>query len=157
GPTRIIHGAGAFRRLGALTSEHGGRRVLLVSDAGLRAAGHVDDATELLRAAGCAVSFFHDFGENPTNAMAARGAEVARAEAIDSIVALGGGSSMDCAKAINFLATGGGSMADYWGYGKASAPMLPMIAVPTTAGTGSEVQSYTLITEDQTHRKMACG
>src|SRR4030095_8481111 len=66
-------------------------------------------------------------------------------------------SSLDCAKAINFLLTNGGCMKDYWGYGKAQKPMLPMVAVPTTAGTGSEAQSYALISDDQSHRKMACG
>jgi alcohol dehydrogenase len=76
---------------------------------------------------------------------------------IDSIIGLGGGSSMDCAKGINFLLTNSGSMADYRGYGKATKPMLPMIAIPTTAGTGSEAQSYALISDAETHAKMACG
>jgi alcohol dehydrogenase len=64
---------------------------------------------------------------------------------------------MDCAKGINFLYTNGGRMQDYWGIGKASQPMLPMIAVPTTAGTGSETQSFALISDPDTHVKMACG
>jgi alcohol dehydrogenase len=81
----------------------------------------------------------------------------ARPLEIDSIIGLGGGSSMDCAKGINFLLTNGGRMQDYWGYGKASKPMLPMIAIPTTAGTGSEAQSYALVSDAETHVKMACG
>jgi alcohol dehydrogenase len=76
---------------------------------------------------------------------------------IDSLVGLGGGSSIDCAKGINFLLTNGGSMADYRGYGKARTPLLPMIGVPTTAGTGSEAQSYAVIADASTHVKMACG
>jgi alcohol dehydrogenase len=64
---------------------------------------------------------------------------------------------MDCAKGINFIHTNGGRMQDYRGYGLASRPMLPMIAVPTTAGTGSETQSYALISDAETHAKMACG
>src|SRR5437764_11275909 len=64
---------------------------------------------------------------------------------------------MDCAKGINFLLTNGGEMADYKGFGKARRPMLPSIGVPTTAGTGSEGQSYALIADEQTHLKMACG
>jgi len=81
---------------------------------------------------------------------------------VDSIIALGGGSSLDCAKGVNFTLTNGGSMRDYWGYAKASSkpdgkPMLPMIGVPTTAGTGSDAQSYALISDAQTHTKMACG
>ncbi|HQU46180.1 MAG TPA: iron-containing alcohol dehydrogenase, partial [Pirellulales bacterium] len=73
------------------------------------------------------------------------------------IVGLGGGSSMDCAKGINFVYSCGGRIQDYWGTGKASRPLLPMIAVPTTAGTGSEAQSFALISDSQTHVKMACG
>jgi alcohol dehydrogenase len=85
------------------------------------------------------------------------GSTLAASLDIDSLIGLGGGSSMDTAKGINFLLTGGGAMQDYWGYGKARAPMLPMIGVPTTAGTGSEAQSYALISDAQTHIKMACG
>src|SRR5688572_24667016 len=76
---------------------------------------------------------------------------------IDSIIGLGGGSSLDCAKGINFLLTQGGAIHDFQGYGKAMKPMLPMIGVPTTAGTGSEAQSYAIISDPRTHRKMACG
>ncbi len=73
------------------------------------------------------------------------------------IVGLGGGSSIDTAKGCNFILTNGGRMQDYWGYGKAQRPLLPMIVVPTTAGTGSEMQSYALIADEETHQKMACG
>src|SRR3954468_19478895 len=76
---------------------------------------------------------------------------------IDSIVALGGGSSLDCAKGINFVLTNGGAIGDYRGYGKASTSLLPMIGVPTTAGTGSEAQSYAVSSDASTHMKMACG
>ncbi len=77
---------------------------------------------------------------------------------IDTIIAVGGGSSLDCAKGINFVLTnGGGDLADYRGYGKAQTPLLPMIGVPTTAGTGSEAQSYAVIADADTHLKMACG
>ena len=64
---------------------------------------------------------------------------------------------MDCAKGVNFLLTNGGEMRDYKGFGKATRPMLPSIGVPTTAGTGSEAQSYALIADEKTHLKMACG
>jgi alcohol dehydrogenase len=81
----------------------------------------------------------------------------AAADEIDGIVAIGGGSSLDCAKGINFVLTNGGSMRDYRGHGKATKPMLPSIGVPTTAGTGSEAQSFAIITDAETHAKMACG
>jgi hypothetical protein len=70
---------------------------------------------------------------------------------------LRGGSSLDCAKGINFVLSNGGTMQDYRGFGKASRPMLPSIGIPTTAGTGSEAQSYALISDAGTHAKMACG
>src|SRR5262249_50705683 len=81
---------------------------------------------------------------------------IAQAAQIDVIVGLGGGSAMDTAKGCNFLLTNGGRIQDYWGIGKASKAMLPFIAVPTTAGTGSECQSAALIADEQTHQKMAC-
>ena len=79
--------------------------------------------------------------------MVERGAAFAEPLNVDSIVAIGGGSSLDCAKGINFLLTNGGTMADYRGYGKATTPLLPMIGIPTTAGTGSEAQSYAVIAD----------
>src|SRR3989442_3993241 len=89
--------------------------------------------------------------------MVEAGRAVAADANVDSIVAIGGGSSLDCAKGINFVHTNGGTMRDYWGFGKALRPMLPSIGIPTTAGTGSEAQAYALISEADTHAKMACG
>jgi alcohol dehydrogenase len=100
---------------------------------------------------------FHDFEPNPDTSMVERGRAFAAPLGVDSIVALGGGSSLDCAKGVNFLLTNGGRMQDYVGYGKAGRPLLPSIGVPTTAGTGSEAQSYALISDERTHAKMACG
>jgi alcohol dehydrogenase len=110
-----------------------------------------------LSAAGVSVEVFADVCENPTTEHVERGRDFAREVRPDVIVGLGGGSSMDCAKGINFLHAGGGAMRDYWGVGKARGVLLPMIAVPTTAGTGSEAQSFALISDAQTHAKMACG
>ncbi|HEX3725156.1 MAG TPA: iron-containing alcohol dehydrogenase, partial [Pirellulales bacterium] len=94
---------------------------------------------------------------NPTTANVEAGLTLAKRHEPELIVGLGGGSSMDCAKGINFLYTNGGRMRDYWGTGKATREMLPMIAVPTTAGTGSETQSFALISDSESHVKMACG
>ena len=155
--TRVVFAPGALQRLGDLARELGGARVLLVSDQGLGSAGHPQRATEVLTRAGLQVTLFDEVQPNPTTDDVDRGLAVARAAAIDLIVGLGGGSSMDCAKGINFLLTNGGVMADYKGTGRATRPMLPMIAVPTTSGTGSEAQSYALIADAATHMKMACG
>lgn len=155
--TRLIFGAGTVRQLGNIAKELGFRRTLLVADHGLVASGHVDEAVTPLREAGIEVIRFHDFEVNPDTRMVEAGTAFVATQQIDSIIGLGGGSSMDCAKGINFLLTNGGRMADYRGYGNATKPMLPMIAIPTTAGTGSEAQSYALISDAGTHVKMACG
>lgn len=155
--TRVVFGPGAIARLGELCRELGGRRVLLVTDHGLEEAGHPQRAGEFLRAAGLEITLFDEVHPNPTTDDVDRGLNTARDSGIDLIVGLGGGSSMDCAKGVNFLLTNGGRMEDYRGIGKATKPMLPMIAVPTTAGTGSEAQSYALIAQPKTHMKMACG
>jgi alcohol dehydrogenase len=155
--TRVIFGQGAVNRLGELAREIGARRVLLVTDKGLKQAGHERPAIQSLDAAGLAVSVFDDVTPNPTTDDVDRALEVARREQIDLLVGLGGGSSLDCAKGVNFLFTNGGRMEDYRGLGRAKLPFLPMIAVPTTAGTGSEAQSFALIADAKTHMKMACG
>ncbi len=149
--------AGALHRLGELTRSVGATRVLLVTDPGLETVGHPQRAAASLAEAGLPVFTFDGVQENPTESHVARGVDFARAHGIDAIVAVGGGSSMDCAKGINFILSNGGRMADYKGHGKATKPMLPSVGVPTTSGTGSEAQSYALITDESSHLKMACG
>ena len=155
--TRVVFGAGVIDRLGDLARELNFKRTLLVADHGMVASGHVDEAVGPLEKAGVEVVRFHDFEVNPDTRMVEAGTAFASPLKIDSIIGLGGGSSLDCAKGINFLLTNGGRMSDYHGYGKATQPMLPMIAIPTTAGTGSEGQTYALISDAVTHVKMACG
>ena len=155
--TRVVFGAGSLSRLGELARELDFRRTLLVSDPGLLASGHPERARQILVGAGVEVAPFHDFDHDPDSAMVEVAAAAARTWGADSFVAIGGGSSLDCAKGANFLLANGGRMADYRGYGKVARPLLPMIGVPTTAGTGSEAQSYALISEASTHDKMACG
>jgi alcohol dehydrogenase len=155
--TRVGFGAGVIERLGEVARELNFKRTLLVADRGMVASGHVDEAVAPLERAGIEIVRFHDFEVNPDTLMVENGTAFVSPLNVDSIIGLGGGSSMDCAKGINFLLTNGGQMADYRGYGKATKPMLPMIAIPTTAGTGSEAQSYALISDPETHVKMACG
>jgi alcohol dehydrogenase len=154
---RVVFGPGTLARLGEVARELGGKRVFLVTDPGLEEAGHPQRAEGYLKAAGLEVFVFDEVRENPTGGQVEVGAAVAREQAIDLIVAVGGGSAMDCAKGLNFILTNGGKIGDYKGFGKATKPMLPSIGVPTTAGTGSEAQSYALITDERTHLKMACG
>ncbi|MDQ3009304.1 MAG: iron-containing alcohol dehydrogenase [Acidobacteriota bacterium] len=163
---RVIFGLGVFERLPQIARELKFSRTLLVADSGMVACGYVEQAMKLLASADIIVFPFHDFGENPDTQMIEAGRAFAALHNVDSIIALGGGSSLDCAKGIGFVLSGGGTMRDYWGHGKLSAklnaepmlpPMLPMIGIPTTAGTGSDAQSYTLISDAETHVKMACG
>jgi alcohol dehydrogenase len=156
-PTRVVYGVGALARLGEVARELGESRVLLVTDPGLEKAGHPQRALESLRGAGLESFLFDDVEENPSSHHVEAGVAFARPLGIDLIVSVGGGSAMDCAKGINFLLSNGGTMADYRGFGKAARPMLPSIGVPTTAGTGSEAQSFALIADEKTHMKMACG
>jgi alcohol dehydrogenase len=155
--TRLVFGAGTVAKLGEHVRKLGGQRVLLVTDAGLRDAGHEQLALQILADAGVSVVVYDDVHTNPTSDDIDAGAAFARRHEIDLLIGLGGGSSMDCAKGINFVITNGGKIEDYWGIGKATKPMLPLICVPTTAGTGSEAQSFAVIAHPQTHLKMACG
>ena len=155
--TRLVVGRGVTARLGALAAELGGRRALVVSDPGIERAGHTAVAVGALERGGLAVATFTGVGENPTTDHVAAGVEAARRFRPDLLVAVGGGSAMDCAKGINFVHSCGGRMHDYHGRGKATGPMLPSIGVPTTAGTGSETQSFALVSDAETHVKMACG
>src|SRR5437879_1218376 len=109
-PTRVVFGPGSLNRLGELARELGDTRVLLVTDPGLKQAGHPQRAVESLRQAGLEVFLFDGVEPNPTDTHVQAGAEFARPLNIDLIVSVGGGSSMDCAKGINFILTNGGSM-----------------------------------------------
>ena len=155
--TGLVFGVGSIDRVGTISKELSFTRPLLVADKGLQEAGHVERVVALLRNAHLDAVPFHEFDVNPDSEMVTQGAVFARSQKVDSIIGLGGGSSLDCAKGINFVLSNGGTMADYRGYGKATKPMLPMIAAPTTAGTGSEAQSYAVISDAETKIKMACG
>jgi len=146
---KILHGPGSLRELPSLVSG----KVLIVTDPGIVAAGHVARAEKLLDK----VVVFDGVHENPTESDVAECADFARTVSPDVIVGLGGGSSMDTAKGTLFLLSGGGRMSDYHGHGRARGEMLPFIAIPTTAGTGSECQSYAVLSRDGSHEKMACG
>jgi alcohol dehydrogenase len=123
----------------------------------LREVGHVDQALEALRAAAVDTAVYDGVDPEPTTRHVAEGLEVARELGTDCIVGLGGGSAMDSAKGVNFLFTNGGEMEDYRGANRATEPMLPSLGIPTTAGTGSEAQSYALIRKEDDGSKMACG
>ena len=155
--TRLLFGNGTLGRIGELARGLGGKRALLVSDPGIVGVGYAAKAVSFLEEAGLVVQVFGEVRENPSTEDVDCCVAVAREFQTDLLIGLGGGSSMDTAKGCDFILTNGGRMQDYWGTGKATQPMLPLIAIPTTAGTGSECQSYALISDAVTHVKMACG
>ncbi|MDR7418489.1 MAG: iron-containing alcohol dehydrogenase [Armatimonadota bacterium] len=152
--TRIVFGEGAVQRLGELAREAQGTRALVVSDPGVVGAGHPGRVVGVLGEAGLETAVFDAIVENPTDACVEDGAAVARRLRPDVIVAVGGGSVIDGAKGIALLSANGGRAADYRGTNKVPRATVPVLAVPTTAGTGSEVQSAALISDAATHEKM---
>ena len=156
-PTRVLSGAGLVDRVGAEARALGARRVFVVSDPGVDRAGHVARVGASLGGAQLSWESFVGTHENPT-AVDVEHCRAALADcAPELVVAVGGGSSIDTAKGAALLHARGGDIGDHVGYGKATGELLPIIAIPTTAGTGSEVQSYALISDSTDHRKMACG
>ena len=154
---RLVFGRRSLSKIGPLAREMGAGRILLVADPAIREAGHLECALASLRESKMEALVFDQVRENPTSRSVEEAASRLEEEKFDLIAAVGGGSAMDTAKAVNFLLTNGGRMEDYRGYGKARHDMYPSIGVPTTAGTGSEAQSYALITRSRDHLKMACG
>ncbi len=155
--TRMVFGPGCLARLGELAASLGGTRALIVTDKGIANAGYPARALGCLVEAGIEAQVFAAVHENPTTLDVDHCVAAARDFGADLLIGLGGGSSMDTAKGCNFILTNGGQIKDYWGVGKATKDMLPLIAIPTTAGTGSECQSFALISDADTHVKMACG
>jgi len=154
---RVVFGPGTLSVIGVEAAALGGKKVLIVTDPGIARTGAVGRAVSSLEAEGISVAVYDQVRENPTTEDVDRCVRAAREFGTDLIVGLGGGSSLDTAKGCNFILTNGGRMQDYWGVGKATRPMLPFIAIPTTSGTGSECQSFALIADADTHAKMACG
>ena len=149
-------GVGCSQTIGGVAKTLGSY-ALVVTDPGIMAAGHPQKILDSLHQAGLKTFLFDGSVENPSDSSVQECAFKANAVGVDLVIGVGGGSSLDTAKGANFILNNGGSMKDYWGVGKAKKPLLPMIAIPTTAGTGSECQSYALISDDETKRKMACG
>ncbi len=155
--TRVLFGAGSIEKLPGLARQLEFRRTLLIADRGIVAAGHSGLAADLLEREGIEVIHHHDFGANPDAAMVEAARAFAAGLGIDSMLAVGGGSSMDLAKATNIVLQHGGSIEEFAGYGKCRRTLAPMIAVPTTAGTGSDAQSHAIISRPESHLKMAIG
>ncbi|MDT3712200.1 MAG: iron-containing alcohol dehydrogenase [Pseudomonadaceae bacterium] len=156
-PRLMEIGAGASQQLAVVLRSLGCSRPLIVTDRMMVELGYVDRLEEQLQAAGIASQCFADTLPEPTAASIRAGVQMVRDGDFDSIVALGGGSPIDSAKAIGILGRYGGEMRDYRFPHDVCEPGLPLIAIPTTAGTGSEATRFTIITDETSDEKMLCA
>ena len=154
-PSVNLFGPGSVNEVGTRLAGLGAKKTLLVTDAGLHGLGIADNIAAIIREAGVEVSIFPKAEPNPTDKNVEAGLEAYNAENCDSIVTLGGGSSHDAGKGIGIVAANGGRIHDYEGVDVSKNPMVPLIAINTTAGTGSEVTKFTIITDTARKVKMA--
>jgi alcohol dehydrogenase len=153
-PTNLFYGRGSSAQLGDRLAELGVTRALVISDPGLEAAGAVASVTSAIEAAGIGIEVFAKTQPNPTTANVHEAAELYAATGCDGIVGLGGGSSMDCAKGAGIIVSNGGAIADYRGADLVAERVPPLVCVPTTCGTGSEVTSVAVITDPDVDFKL---
>jgi alcohol dehydrogenase len=146
-PTKIEYGVGAIGKLAESLKVLGFRKVLIVTDKGIETSGLLSAIADQLTTAKLEFDTFNEVESNPKDHNVDAGTQMAKGLKADGLVAVGGGSPIDCAKAIAVLATHGGAVRDYEGKGKISGNVLPLIAIPTTAGTGSEVTFSSVITD----------
>jgi alcohol dehydrogenase class IV len=153
-PTRVFFGRGVAGQVGTHAARLGGRRVMVVTDPGVEAAGLVAPIWDELVAAGLDVTLFKQVEPNPRDIDCLAGADLARPARADVFVAVGGGSAIDSAKCISLLLTNGGHPRDWEDFGALRQDPLPVLAIPTTAGTGSEVSPSAVITDTERKKKM---
>jgi len=154
-PTVNLMGAGSVAQVGDQSRILGGSKALLVTDKPLMDTGIADRVRALLEEAGIETVVYDGVQPNPTVENVEEGVALYKKEQCDIIIAVGGGSPIDCAKGIGLVATNGGSIKDYEGLDRSEKPMPPFIAVNTTAGTASEMTRFTIITDTDRHVKMA--
>jgi len=154
-PTLVESGAGIARSSGYFLSKEGAKRILLVTDRGIRQAGLLEPIERSLTEAGLYFDIFDETEPNPSAESIMEGLAQCRSYGSDHVVAIGGGSSIDTAKGIAIMMANEGNILDYEGVGKLPKPGLPLLVIPTTAGTGSEVTASTIVTNSKTHFKAA--
>jgi alcohol dehydrogenase len=153
-PTRIEFGEGVIATVGQEVKKIGAKRVLIVADKGVINAGLTQGVEKSLSEAGIPYLIFDKIVPNPRDTDCHLGYEIAKEEKIDALIAVGGGSSMDTAKAIGTLLTHGGRVQEWCGFQLLKRKITPLIAIPTTAGTGSEVTPFAVITDTEQHVKL---
>jgi alcohol dehydrogenase len=154
-PTRLYMGVGAHRKIGELVRQYACERMFIAIDAALLDSEFDAGIRRLLADAGVQVATYSDIEPDPSAHTVAKAFEACQAHGATMLLAVGGGSTMDVAKAVGILATNGGRIHDYEGIEKFSTPPLPLIAIPTTAGTGSEVSGSCVITDTEKNLKMS--
>jgi len=153
-PTRIEFGEGVIKTAGKEAKAMGATKVMLVADKGVIGAGLTKDVETALQEEGISYIVYDKIVPNPRDIHCTEGYEMAKAAKVDCLVAVGGGSSMDTAKAIGTLLTHGKTIQDWCGFQLLEREITPLIAVPTTAGTGSEVTPFAVVTDTNTHVKL---
>ena len=154
-PQNIEFGAGSLNKLPEILKEVGSEHVFLISDHGLERIGVVDRIQNIIEASGIKCTKYLEVIPNPTINIVNEATAFYHKCGATSLVALGGGSPMDVAKAVGVLANYGGNITDYEGLCKVPGTIVPMIAIPTTAGTGSEVTASAVITDEERHYKLS--
>ena len=153
----VIFGVGVLAQVGRVVRRHGGVRVFVVSDPGVAEAGWTSEALGCLAGAGVAAEAWLGVTPNPKDTEVQSGCQAYLASGCDVLVAVGGGSCIDAAKAIAVLAAGGGQITDYAGVGKVTGPLAPTVMVPTTGGSGSDVSQFCVVTDTTRKIKMTIG
>ncbi len=153
-PSTIITGSGSAEKVGEQAKRLGATNALLVTDPGIAKIGYAEQIAKYLHNVGIATSIFSDVTPDPTLQNLTDGLKQYHADNCDVIVSLGGGSAIDCGKGIAVKLTNDGEFADYMGVDKIPNPGAPLIAIPTTGGTGSEVTKVTVITDTERNVKM---
>ncbi|MEH7652683.1 iron-containing alcohol dehydrogenase [Bacillus safensis] len=154
-PTRVECGNGISNKTGEMISELGINRVLIVTDKGIRSANLLDGIEKSLQAVNLEYEIYDEIEPNPSDDTIHKGTNYLKQHKSEAVLAVGGGSSIDTAKGIAAMATNPGHIFDYEGVGKITIPPLPIIAIPTTSGTGSEVTASTVVTNKDTLFKLA--
>jgi alcohol dehydrogenase len=153
-PQNIVVGKGSLKMLPQISEELNGTHAFIISGPHLNKMGVVDSCAEILRADGILVSTFTETEGNPSVETVEAAVAAYKESGADYIIALGGGSPMDVAKAVGVVAKYGGSITEYEGGGKVPGDIIPLIAIPTTAGTGSEVTAFSVITDHSRNYKL---
>jgi alcohol dehydrogenase class IV len=156
-PAHSVVGSGAVEQLGEQCRKRGWQKALLVTDTIMQSLGLAGRVQEILAAAGIGSAVYAGVNTEPVVEFVQEGLAIFKAEGCDCVVAVGGGSPIDAAKAIAAMSTNPGSIEQYKGIGKLTVPGAPLVAIPTTAGTGSEATLYTVITDQKTDIKMLIG